>query len=181
MNPDDIQLFRDFCKNVRALTSKGSHRFIPAPPKPLHKRRNVLELPDETLKSVPLREAPKEWQTADSSFSFSNPGPQRKILKNLRGGKLRIEAKLDLHRMVTADAHEATLHFIERSQTHNMRVLLIVHGKGNFSKDQKPILKSFLLDWLSTHPAVLAVETAIPADGGTGAVYVLIRQRTLDR
>lgn len=176
MDADDILLFRTACKNTRPLKTKGSHRFLPSPPKPLPKKLNPHTVSEKILRAVPLHDEPKEWHSADSSFSFSNSGLQRKILKNLRAGKLRIEAKLDLHRMVASDAHDATLHFIERSQQQNKRVLLIIHGKGNFSKDQKPVLKSFLLDWLSAHPAVLAVETARPADGGTGAVYVLIKR-----
>jgi DNA-nicking Smr family endonuclease len=57
--------------------------------------------------------------------------------------------------------------------------VLIIHGRGRRSKDQIPVLKERLKVWLSrgrVGRGVLAFCTARPADGGAGALYVLLRK-----
>ena len=59
------------------------------------------------------------------------------------------------------------------------RCVLLVHGRGTHSKDHLPVLKEALRTWLSTNRFgrhVLAFATAQPADGGAGAIYVLLRR-----
>jgi len=50
-----------------------------------------------------------------------------------------------------------------------------VHGKGYRSGARGPILKVAVDTWLRRHPDVMAFTSARPIDGGTGAVYVLLR------
>ena len=51
----------------------------------------------------------------------------------------------------------------------------IIHGKGYRSGARGPILKSAVNDWLRRDMDVMAFVSARPIDGGTGAVYVLLR------
>jgi len=50
-----------------------------------------------------------------------------------------------------------------------------VHGKGRRSRQPGPVLKGLVDHWLRQRDDVLAFCSARPADGGTGAVYVLLR------
>ena len=69
--------------------------------------------------------------------------------------------------------------FLRRSRQGGKRCVLLVHGRGTHSKDQLPVLKEALRGWLPSHRLgrqVLAFATARPADGGAGALYVLLRR-----
>ena len=68
---------------------------------------------------------------------------------------------------------------LRQARAAGKRCVLIVHGRGLHSRDQLPVLKEALRGWLATHRLarhVLAFATARPADGGGGAVYVLLRR-----
>jgi DNA-nicking Smr family endonuclease len=58
-----------------------------------------------------------------------------------------------------------------------VRCARIVHGKGNGSWQKQPVLKVKLNHWLRQRDEVLAFCSARGNDGGTGAVYVLIKNR----
>jgi DNA-nicking Smr family endonuclease len=69
--------------------------------------------------------------------------------------------------------------FLREARNQGKRCVLVVHGRGIHSRDQVPILKDALRSWLATNRFgrhVLAFATARPADGGAGAVYVLLRR-----
>jgi len=56
---------------------------------------------------------------------------------------------------------------------------LVVHGRGHNSPDNLPVLKRYLQGWLSMkrfRRQVLAFASAQPYDGGTGALYLLLRR-----
>ena len=78
-----------------------------------------------------------------------------------------------------SEALEAVEAFLVASQTRGLRQVLLVHGKGQNSPQGVPVLKRALARAL-THKRlakrVLAFCTARPLDGGTGALYVLLRR-----
>jgi DNA-nicking Smr family endonuclease len=103
----------------------------------------------------------------------------RRTRLRLRRGDFAIQGYVDLHGLNSDDAHEALKGFIRRSQLSGKRCLLVIHGKGRNSKDGEPVLKQQMPRWLSRGAIgrdVLAFCTAQPADGGGGAVYVLLRR-----
>jgi DNA-nicking Smr family endonuclease len=65
--------------------------------------------------------------------------------------------------------------FIAECRDRDLRCVRIVHGKGNGSPNSGPVLKGLLDGWLRRRRDVLAYVSARPVDGGTGAVYVLLR------
>ena len=70
--------------------------------------------------------------------------------------------------------------FIRKSYLESKKCVLIVHGRGLGSKDNIPVIKNKLAAWLtrgSIGKKVLAYTSALPHDGGTGAVYVLLSSR----
>jgi DNA-nicking Smr family endonuclease len=106
-------------------------------------------------------------------------GIDRRLLKRLRAGEYAVQAHLDLHGATREEAKERVARFILDSRRAGRRCVLLVHGRGNHSKDQIPVLKMAVRSWLERgHIArsVLAFATARPADGGAGAVYVLLRR-----
>lgn len=106
-------------------------------------------------------------------------GLDRGLLTKLRKGTFAIQAHLDLHGRTRQEAREEVSRFLTTCRGHRMRCVLIVHGRGLNSKDQIPVLKQSLKVWLTGGGMgrwVLAFCTALPSDGGAGAIYVLLRK-----
>jgi len=102
-----------------------------------------------------------------------------RILKRLRRGELAYQAMIDLHGMSAAAARLEVEQFVMRAVADGKRVVLIVHGRGRNSKDNVPVLKERLKSWLARGRigrVTLAFTSARPADGGAGALYVLLRR-----
>ena len=112
--------------------------------------------------------------TGDELF-FKRPGIQDKVLTRLRKGKYAIGRELDLHGMNSRDAHAALDRFLLHCRHHDIRCVRIIHGKGYGSRDGYPVIKNKLNQWLQKIPQVLAFCSARACDGGTGAVYVLLK------
>ena len=109
-------------------------------------------------------------------LSFARAGVQRRTIERLRRGRYEIEADLDLHGRIVADAVAALSRFIEDADHRGIRCVRIVHGKGFGSPSGRPIMKAHVDRWLRNRPEVLAFCSALPPDGGTGALYVLLRR-----
>ncbi len=72
------------------------------------------------------------------------------------------------------EARLAVTRFIHDSRQQNLRCLRIVHGKGLGSPGREPILKNLVFGWLAQKREVLAYCQARAAEGGAGAVIVLL-------
>lgn len=106
-------------------------------------------------------------------------GLDRRVLQKLRKGEFAFREHLDLHGMTRDVAREAVEAFIGTAHSSGRRCVLIVHGRGNNSKGNIPVLKVALKTWLERGRIarrVLAFCTARPTDGGAGAMYVLLRR-----
>jgi len=108
-------------------------------------------------------------------LSFSHSGLQHKVLKKLRQGRNPIEHALDLHGLTVEHARNELLEFLGECEAAGVRHAIIVHGKGFRSKD-KPVIKPMVNRWLRAADNVLAFHSAQPKDGGSGAVYVLLKK-----
>lgn len=103
----------------------------------------------------------------------------RRILSKLKRGDFAFRRHIDLHGMTKDIARDAVERFIVEARRDNQRCVLIVHGRGLNSKDNIPVLKSALKNWLERGRigrGVLAFCTARNHDGGAGAVYVLLKK-----
>lgn len=110
-------------------------------------------------------------------LSFARSGIQHKLQKKLKRGELTIEDELDLHGYTAVQAKTAINDFFENARNRGYRCIRIIHGKGQRSEEQVPILKSYVAHWLPQYPEVLAFCSATPRDGGTGAAYVLLKTK----
>lgn len=121
-------------------------------------------------------EASQILDSADELL-FAAPGVQLRLLKRLRLGHLPWEAGLDLHGYSVDDARDEISRFIRDASRQQLRCVLVVHGKAHTQPGQPALLKSCVNDWLRQLNEVLAFCSAQPREGGTGAVYVLLRKK----
>lgn len=113
------------------------------------------------------------------SLVYRGPGLQDSVWRKLRRGAYRVRAELDLHGMNRNDAHAAVGDFLAECQAKDVRCVRIIHGKGNRSPNTGPVIKTLLDSWLRRRSDVIAFCSARAHDGGTGAVYVLMRAAPL--
>jgi DNA-nicking Smr family endonuclease len=111
----------------------------------------------------------------DEELSFVRGGIGPDVLRKLRGGGWVTQDQLDLHGLRTDQAREALGQFIRQSTKRGMRCVRIIHGKGLGSLGKKPVLKSKVRNWLVQKDEVLAFCQARAADGGSGALMVLLK------
>lgn len=117
-------------------------------------------------------------------------GVDRRTAERLRRGQYPIDARLDLHGMTQAQAHQTLTLFVRQCHAAGKRCLLVITGKGGrvrqsadgpFVNPEPPgILKRRVPEWLKQTdlaPLVLATAAATPGHGGHGALYVLLRRR----
>jgi len=171
---EDIDLFRRSIGPVRKLGSDKAppHRHQPAP-RPRAARDDSEHFTDSGFSDLP-RDNPV---SAADTLYFARPGLQLRLLQRLRRGQLPVGAELDMHGMTLAVAQKEIIRFISSSRDRRIRCVRIIHGKGYGSREQAPVLKNSLNNWLRQHPDVLAFSSTRPEHGGTGAVHVLLRSQ----
>ena len=131
------------------------------------------------LDALVAGEAPFHFSDSDEYIEGWVRDLDHRILKKLRRGEFSVEEHLDLHRLVKEEAKPLVRAFVWECRKKGLRCVRIVHGRGLHSKDTTPVLKEALKVWLSQGgigAQVLAFTSAPPADGGAGAVYVLLRK-----
>lgn len=112
----------------------------------------------------------------DDQLSFRRPGIGTDVTMRLRAGHWSIQRQLDLHGLRTDEAREALGQFIRHAHKAGMRCVRVVHGKGLGSPGKAPVLKGRVQRWLVQKNEVLAFVQARPAEGGAGALVVLLVQ-----
>jgi len=116
--------------------------------------------------------------TYDSeSVSFARAGLQSRVLKKLKRGEFGFQEILDLHGYRSHEAEHHLAEFLSDALTHNQTCLLIIHGKGYRSESRIGVLKPLTINFLKNVAEVKAFCSALPRDGGNGAVYVLLKTR----
>ncbi len=137
-----------------------------------------LDAVDE-LRAIVSGEAPFDLSDGDEFIEGRAAGVSQDIVRKLRRGEFAVQGHVDLHGLTREEAKRDVEAFLRASRNGGKRCVLVVHGRGLHSKDQLPVLKDALRTWLQTarfSRHVLAFATARPADGGAGAIYVLLRR-----
>lgn len=111
----------------------------------------------------------------DEMLSYRVPRLGPDVVRKLREGRWSIQRQLDLHGLRTDEAREALGRFIREAHQNGLRCVRVVHGKGLGSPGRMPVLKSRVHRWLVQKHEVMAFVQARPADGGAGALVVLLR------
>ncbi len=111
----------------------------------------------------------------DDALSYRRPGVGTDVARKLRRGDWSIQREIDLHGLRRDDAREALGSFIREAHKHGIRCVRVVHGKGLGSPGKTPVLKGRVHSWLVQKKEVIAFVQARPAEGGAGALVVLLQ------
>ena len=109
-------------------------------------------------------------------LSYLRDGLQHRVIRKLRRGQFAVQDEYHLRGLSASEALRATADFLDQAAADRLRCVRLVHGKGRGSADGRPVIKGELDYWLRRQPLVDAFCSARDVDGGTGAVYVLLRR-----
>lgn len=175
LDPDERQLFRAEVEDAAPLDVEQTEPWRRRPaPYPIEQPKHLAE--DDQRLCL----AETEVETHEYLF-YAKPGVQQRVLHDLQRGAIPRELELDLHGLTAAFAAQLCDEFLAACARRRVRCAQIIHGKGYGSQARQPILKRKVNYWLRLHPEVLAFCSAPPRDGGTGAVYVLLRNPDKDQ
>ncbi len=171
---DDAALFRAAVRDAVPLPAAARRLRAPArqPPVP------VQSLLDEHTALAESRTAPLDADAAletGEEAAYLREGLSRQVLRRLRRGHWVVQAQLDLHGLTRDEARAAVGDFLRESVRHARRCVRIVHGKGLGSRNREPVLKEKIRGWLAQREEVLAFCQAPAAQGGSGALFVLLK------
>jgi DNA-nicking Smr family endonuclease len=159
---------------VQRLSDHGRVLLVPEQPAPvavqqqLDEQRVLHESISDEFDASTLLEV-------DEALSFRRPGVGPDVARKLRRGDWSIQREIDLHGLRREAAREALSGFIREAHRLGLRCVRVVHGKGLGSPGKTPVLKGKVHSWLVQKNEVLAFVQARPAEGGAGALVVLLR------
>jgi len=172
MTDEDVNTFRKAMAGVKPLATAAAP---PAVPKPRAVARFSRSSGHALLwegQRPPLD--PRLRDTGDV-IAFRRPGVREETLRRLRRGQFAVEGEIDLHGLSRHATHDALRTFLGMALAQRLQCVRVIHGKGLRSGPGGPVLKHAVSDWLARIDRVAAFATAQPADGGTGALYVLLK------
>jgi DNA-nicking Smr family endonuclease len=113
----------------------------------------------------------------DDGLSFRRPGLSADVVTRLRRGQWAIQAQIDLHGLRRDEAREQLAAFVRQALQRSQRCVRVVHGKGLGSPGGEPVLKGKVQRWLAQCAEVIAFTQATRAQGGAGALVVLLQRQ----
>lgn len=165
VSAEDQALFLAAVDGARPLDTRDRLPIPPPPPSPVR----VAELPPEVDLAV---------EGDGQRYTARAPGVSRAQLARLRAGKLHTEDTLDLHGQTVELGVQQLREFVVAAHRLGRRCVLIVHGKGNHSDHGAPLREAVLAELLGPLSGLVhALATAMPAHGGEGATYLMLRGR----
>lgn len=171
MSKSDRELFLQALGDVRILThDRSEDRPPPPPPTPRQTRMDEARVLDELL----LHDAESLDVQTGEELAWLRAGLSAKVLRRLKRGEFAVTDELDLHHLREQAARRCIIEFITECSRENRHCVRIIHGKGQRSR-HGPVLKNMTAHLLPRIAAVQAFCSARQVDGGTGAVYVLLK------
>lgn len=175
---DDAGLFREAIGPVRPL------RNVPPPPRaPRPRPRARMAERDEAAARQEFRHAlDEDLLEAGDVLSYRRDTLPPRSLQRLRRGEIAVQEELDLHGADLRSAESMLRAFIAESRDHGLGCVRIIHGKGSHGSGSiaergVPLLKNLVDRLLRQRADVLGFHSAPAAQGGTGAVLVLLAPR----
>lgn len=161
--PEDQALFLEAMGGVKPLESRDRIPIAPPPPSVVR----VVEPPPEVKLTI----------DGDAQrYAARAPGVSHAQVAELRSGKIRVDATLDLHGSHVAAALAQLRAFLFESRKLARRCVLVIHGKGLHSEHGAPLREAVMQELLGPLSGfVHALASAAPSDGGEGATCVLLR------
>ncbi|BBB60384.1 hypothetical protein UNDKW_2111 [Undibacterium sp. KW1] len=171
---EEANIFRSSVGKVEVLKTSVKHHPAPARLEPLP----FQHIADE---QAALQESLSDEFDADSlletdeNLSYTRSGVGQDVVRKLRKGHWVIQAQLDLHGLRRDEARDSLGEFLRKCMRNGTRCVRIIHGKGLGSVNKEPVLKQKVRNWLIQKDEVLAFSQATAADGGSGALIVLLK------
>lgn len=109
-------------------------------------------------------------------IEFRRNGIQTGVLDRLRQGGYAPEARLHLMKQPLRRCRSELFAFVQDAVAHDLRCLLVVHGRGKAMDSHANVVRSYVAKWLTQFEEVQAYASAQPAHGGIGATYVMLRK-----
>ena len=173
----DADLFRHAVGEVKPLAS--APKAVPEVERPAPVARQHLADEQAALaESLSDEFSVESLLDTDEALSFARNGIGNDTLRKLRRGHWVIQAQLDLHGMRTDEAREALAEFLRNCARRGLRCVRVIHGKGLGSVNKEPVLKNKVRNWLVQKDEVIAFCQARAADGGAGALVVLLKAQS---
>ena len=181
LSEEEKDLLQRAMKGVAPISNDRVEPHKAAPKAKPNARRATLDqsvAADAGLQILDLDQlANRQENLAGAHLEWSDTGVSSRTMRDLRRGLYEYRATLDLHGLTAENASRRLAAFLQHCENESIRSLIVVHGKGFGSDSGVPVIKSNVERWLISHPQVIAFCSAQPRDGGTGAVYVLLRGR----
>ena len=173
---DDREALRLALAGVKPLerVRRQALRKSAPPPVPAQTRRDERAVLAESI-AGPL--SVDDALDSGIELTYLRDGVSRQVLRRLRRGHWVVQDGLDLHGMNRVEAALQVAEFVRAAAARGLRCVRIVHGKGLGSKNREPVLKGKLRAWLMPRDEVLAFCQAPAAEGGSGALLVLLKPR----
>lgn len=170
----EANIFRSSVGDVQVLKQQEKFHPIPKKPQPIpfkhieDEQKALQESLSDEFDAGTLLES-------DENLSYTRMGVGIDVAKKLRQGAWVIQAQLDLHGMRRDQARDNLGEFLRKCIRSGFRCVRIIHGKGLGSVNKEPVLKNKVRNWLIQKDEVIAFSQATAADGGSGALIVLLR------
>jgi len=171
---DDPHAFRRAMAGVRPLPKRAAD---PAGPRPRAIARFARAESQDLLRESHASATDPAVLDTDDELTFRRSYVRDEIFRKLQRGKFAVEAEIDLHGLRRHAAHAALRQFLNDCVQRGLHCVRVIHGKGLRSGPGGPVLKLVVDHWLRKVENVAAFAAARPADGGSGAVYVLLAGR----
>ena len=170
----EANIFRAELKGVAPLPVQN--KLAPTKPQVLPiARQHIADEQAALIESLSDQFDASSLLETDSALSYARTGVGPDVVRKLRKGHWVIQDQLDLHGMRRDSARENLSDFLRKAGKRGLRCVRIIHGKGLGSVNKEPVLKSMVHSWLVQKNEVLAFVVATAADGGAGALVVLLR------
>jgi DNA-nicking Smr family endonuclease len=182
---EEANVFRGAIKDVKPIPE--SDRYVaPMMPIPVRGAAAKKFLTQEEDDAAVLRESLSDQFDVegllddDPTLSYARGGVGPDVVRKLRKRHWPVQDELDLHGMTRDTARDQVGDFLRRATRRGLRCVRVIHGKGYGSAGGEPVLRSMVHSWLVQKDEVVAFCGANKADGGHGALIVLLKA-ALDR
>lgn len=171
---DDLEAFRAEMEGVKPVRTVNRAALDKPKPKPIPSKQ--AEDDRDVMRELLTDQGGwDDFNEMGDAETFLRQGLPRDVLRKLKRGEWTVQDELDLHGVTSDQARELMAAFLIRARRTGIRCVKIIHGKGLRSAPGAPILRGKVRKALTFRDDVLAYCDAKPADGGSGAVVILLK------
>ena len=175
---DILNQWDNYQKNKSSKVSRHTKNTKHVATKPNATTKNFSDIYNEWESSHNERDAILRRANEEANEESSRKNRQPTI-NEIR--KMKAQSELDLHEMRLEDAIQATNSFIETSYRSGLRKIMVVTGKGIHSKNGEAVLRPVIEKFCRQHSLVREVSVPKAAQGGSGALYVILKSGDSNR